>query len=184
MHATARRAASASLAVCAALALSTCHPGGSDGGAAPSSAARTSSTLSSPSSSASAESSPTTAASVVAASGSPCRDLVVTAAVKAEVTRTYAAQNKLVHIGPVPGSFLYGACGGVTYAASPFEPTAGATLQEQVASQDEGSVPKYFSLGAAGAWSYLGSAGFPATGGCIGAIPRALAAVWGDCRSH
>ncbi|QMU76887.1 hypothetical protein GXW83_15260 [Streptacidiphilus sp. PB12-B1b] len=40
---------------------------------------------------------------------------------------------------------------------------------------------KYFSLSASGAWTYLGSAGFPATGGCISGIPHALATLWADC---
>ncbi|WP_042425680.1 hypothetical protein [Streptacidiphilus anmyonensis] len=163
MDATARRAASLTLAVCAALALSACHSTASGGSAAPA---------------------PSRGSAAPAAAGSACRNLVVTAAVRAEVTRAYAAESRLVHIEPVPGGFLYGACGGVTYAASRFEPTGGATEQEKVASQDEGSVPKYFSLGPSGAWTYLGSAGFPATGGCIGGIPQALAAVWGGCRTR
>ncbi|WP_042377407.1 hypothetical protein [Streptacidiphilus melanogenes] len=181
MDAAARRAASVSLAVCAALALSACHSGSPGGGAAPSTVATTAAPTAS---TAEGAASSTPAGSAEAASGSPCKDLVATTAVKAEVTRAYTAQSRLVHIEPVPGGFLYGACGGVTYAASSFEPTAGASLEEKVASQDEGSVPKYFSLNPSGTWSYLGSSGFPATGGCIGAIPRALAAIWADCQAR
>ncbi|WP_042409935.1 hypothetical protein [Streptacidiphilus carbonis] len=185
MAATARRAACAALTVCAALTLSACNPSGS-GATASSAATQSSPNLSAPPSSptASVKAGSSSGASASSAVSSPaCTDLVVTTAVKTEVTRTYAAHSKLVHIQPAPGSFLYGQCGGVTYAASRFEPTTGATEEEQVASQDEGSVRKYFKLNLSGSWTYLGSAGFPATDGCIRRIPHALAMIWADCQS-
>ncbi|QMU76886.1 hypothetical protein GXW83_15255 [Streptacidiphilus sp. PB12-B1b] len=88
MEATALRAASVSLAVCAALALSACHSTGSGGSAA---SAPSSGTAAPAPSSGSAAPAPAGSSAAVQASGSSCRNLVVTAGVKAEVTRAYAA---------------------------------------------------------------------------------------------
>ncbi|WP_377273019.1 hypothetical protein [Peterkaempfera sp. SMS 1(5)a] len=123
------------------------------------------------------------------ATGTPaahCRELTVPPAVKAEVTSAYGRQNqpRLVHIRPRSGTFYYGSCGGTTYAAAVFEPTAGATYAEQVASQDDGAAMKYLSRPANGGWTLLASDGLPRDPrGCaaIRQIPAPLAALWGDC---
>ncbi|MFE3637117.1 hypothetical protein [Streptomyces sp. NPDC059168] len=88
------------------------------------------------------------------------------------------------HVRPVPQQFFYGRCGDVGYAATRFEATPGATQEELVGMQDEGSATKYFRFTSAGGWTYLTSDAFPrGAHGCrdVPQIPEALAAVWGDC---
>ncbi|MFF2361916.1 hypothetical protein ACFVU0_04180 [Streptomyces sp. NPDC058122] len=113
-----------------------------------------------------------------------CRNLTAGDAVKADVTRTYRHDvTHFEHIGPVPHVFFYGQCGTVRYAATRFQPFAGATQAELVGMQDEGSVTKYFR-DAGGGWVYVATDGFPvAPHGCgdIPAIPDALATAWGNC---
>ncbi len=121
------------------------------------------------------------------AKGTGCTSLVVSASIKAAVTRAYGMQSrpKLVHIAPVRGSFYFGKCGGTFYAATRFEPTADATLTEQVALQDEGAAMKYFSE-TGSSWRYIASDGVPASPrGCaaIHRIPARLAQLWDDCRA-
>lgn len=116
-----------------------------------------------------------------------CHDLVATAAVKAAVVDAYhKAEPYFVHIATAPHTFYYGQCGSVRYAATRFVLTSGATYQEQVGIQDDGSAMKYFTAPAAGAWTYVASGSFPpSSGGCaaIAQIPAALAAVWAGCPS-
>jgi hypothetical protein len=104
--------------------------------------------------------------------------------VKAEVTRMYRHDvTHFQHIEPVPHTFFYGQCGTVRYAATRFQPFAGATQAELVGMQDEGSVTKYFR-DSGGGWVYIASDGLPAgPHGCgdIPAIPDALATAWGNC---
>ncbi|MEY9849354.1 hypothetical protein [Streptacidiphilus sp. MAP5-3] len=195
MHPATRRAAAATLAVSAAMALSACRSSGPAAGAS----ATTSAVAAAPSPSASAHASATTSATVSATSSatatasmtatpSPtaavCENLVATAAVKTAVTQAYGAVAHLDHIQPRAGGFLYGGCGGVMYAETRFTPTADATTNEQVALQDEGSSRKYFRLSSAGTWTYLGTGGFPDTGGCLSQIPSPMATIWNGCSTR
>ncbi|MET8097584.1 hypothetical protein ABZV29_14065 [Streptomyces sp. NPDC005236] len=113
-----------------------------------------------------------------------CRNLTAGDAVKAEVTQAYRHDvTRFEHIGPVPHVFFYGRCGTVRYAATRFQPLAGATQAELVGMQDEGSVTKYFR-DSGGGWAYIASDGLPAgPHGCgdIPAIPHALSTAWGNC---
>ncbi|MDX3453803.1 hypothetical protein PV396_17915 [Streptomyces sp. ME02-8801-2C] len=92
--------------------------------------------------------------------------------------------SRFSHIQPVPHQFFYGQCGGVRYAATRFESTPGATPEELVGMQDEGSVTKYFRGTSGGGWTYLTSDGFPrGPHGCgdVPQIPEVLASAWGNC---
>ncbi|MFJ8988962.1 hypothetical protein ACIRQH_01050 [Streptomyces sp. NPDC102279] len=112
-----------------------------------------------------------------------CRNLTATAEVKATVTRAYRRRVHFAHIEPVPHGFFYGQCGTVRYAATRFQPVDGATYQELVGMQDEGSATKYLRNSGDG-WAYVASDGFPAgPHGCgdIPAIPDTLAGAWKDC---
>ncbi|MFF3877142.1 hypothetical protein [Streptomyces sp. NPDC001978] len=115
-----------------------------------------------------------------------CRNLTVSAGVKAAVTEAYKRSfPRFSHIRPVPHHFFYGQCGAVHYAAARFQATPGATYAELVGMQDEGSATKYFRTTSGGGWIYIASDGFPQSlHGCgdIAQIPRALAAAWGNCR--
>ncbi|MFF3920305.1 hypothetical protein ACFYZB_44255 [Streptomyces sp. NPDC001852] len=107
----------------------------------------------------------------------------MTAEVKTAVTRAYTRHNALFrHIKPRPGQFLYGQCGGTRYAATAFELTPGATRQEQIGIQDDGSARKYFILRGSQPWVYSHSAA-PFSGGCVD-IPRELAKLWNNCPSE
>jgi hypothetical protein len=125
------------------------------------------------------------ATTAAAQAGGSCQNLVATAQVKAAVTSTYGQSGtgsgaQLIHIAPAPGVFFYGECGTTAYAATRFVPTAGATLNEQVALQDDGAMMKYFSEWSGGSWSLVASQAFPGTQGCgaITQIPSALASLW------
>ncbi|MEU6353789.1 hypothetical protein ABZ896_31410 [Streptomyces sp. NPDC047072] len=136
---------------------------------------------------------PTTPAPGHTTAGSPpktggCTSLVVSSAVKANVTTAYGnqARPRLTHLAPVKGTFYYGSCDGTFYAATRFRPTAGSTEAEQVALQDDGSAMKYFVDRPGTGWTYLASDGFPASPqGCaaITRIPSSLASAWDDCHS-
>lgn len=113
-----------------------------------------------------------------------CRNLAAGDAVKTEVTRMYRHDvTHFQHIEPEPHTFFYGQCGTVRYAATRFQPFAGATEAELVGMQDEGGAIKYFR-DSGGGWVYIASDGLPAgPHGCgdIPAIPDALATAWGNC---
>ncbi|WP_415938290.1 hypothetical protein [Streptomyces sp. 039-1] len=112
-----------------------------------------------------------------------CRNLTASAEVKASVTRVYRQRVHFPHIEPVPHGFFYGQCGSVHYAATRFQAVDGATYEELVGMQDEGSAAQYFSDSGSG-WAHVGSDGFPAgPHGCgdIPAIPDALAEAWKNC---
>jgi hypothetical protein len=182
MRSTTRRAVgSAALAASTVLLLGACATG---------SGTSTGATTASPVASGAPSGAPSVTASAVAqgstgteaAQSGGCRNLVATAKVKAEVTRAYEAESHRGHITPRPHQFLYGQCGGTTYAATAFDLTPGATYNDQVAAQDDGSTRKYFSLTAGGTWTVIGSANFPDLGGCIPKIPHALATLWGGCK--
>ncbi|WP_370091934.1 hypothetical protein [Streptacidiphilus sp. MAP12-20] len=110
-----------------------------------------------------------------------CANRTATPAVKAAVTHAYAAATGHTHIQPRPGQFLYGQCKGVYYAATAFDLTPGATYEEKVAAQDDGSVRKYFILAGGNPWAMNGSASFPDTGGCFNLIPQQLSQEWNNC---
>jgi hypothetical protein len=84
----------------------------------------------------------------------------------------------------LPGSIYYGTCGTTAYAVARFGPAPGATMQEQIAFQDAGSVAHYFVRPAEGLWTLAGTAPFPsATSSCatFTQLPAALRAIWRDC---
>jgi hypothetical protein len=113
---------------------------------------------------------------------------VVPDGVKATVTGAYGSQSvpRLVHIAPVPGTFYYGRCGSVYYAAARFEPTHGVTEKEGIAMQDEGAEMQYFSSAAAGSWRHIAAhMATRAPRGCsvIRQIPAQLARHWDNCRA-
>ncbi|PWI14408.1 hypothetical protein DI272_09725 [Streptomyces sp. Act143] len=132
-----------------------------------------------------AAASPRPTGTVTSAPHSGCQNLTATSAVKAAVTAEYQRSfPRFAHIRPVPQQFFYGQCGGVRYAATRFESTSGATHEQLVGMQDEGSATKYFRGTAAGMWSYLATDSFPrAPHGCgdVPQIPEPLAAAWGNC---
>ncbi|MFG3656685.1 hypothetical protein [Streptomyces sp. NPDC047706] len=118
--------------------------------------------------------------------GTPgCHNLPAGADVKAAVTDAYRRSfPRFRHIQPAPQQFFYGRCGDVRYAATRFQATPGATLDELVAMQDEGSVTKYFRTTTTGGWSYVAGDSFPrGAQGCgdIPLIPAALAEAWANC---
>ncbi|MFK4145268.1 hypothetical protein [Streptomyces sp. NPDC004065] len=114
-----------------------------------------------------------------------CRNLAVSSAVKTAVTAAYRRGfPRFSHIAPAPNQFFYGQCGSVRYAGTRFLPTPGATGEELVALQDEGSARKYFRTASDGAWVYLATDGFPpGPHGCadVPQIPRDLAVAWRNC---
>lgn len=114
-----------------------------------------------------------------------CHNLTVSNEVKAAVTEAYRRSfPRFAHVQPVPRQFFYGRCGDVRYAATRFESTPGATHDQLVAMQDEGSATKYFR-GASGAdWIYIAGDGSPrGVRGCddVPQIPESLAETWGNC---
>lgn len=114
-----------------------------------------------------------------------CRNLAASVEVKAAVTEAYRhAFPRFIHVQPAPDQFFYGQCDGVRYAATRFQATSGATQEELVGMQDEGSVTKYFRSTTGSGWSYLTSDAFPrGAHGCgdVPAIPEGLSAAWGNC---
>ncbi|MFC8239860.1 hypothetical protein [Streptomyces chartreusis] len=130
--------------------------------------------------------SPTPAAAHPTSANHPdCRNRTAGNEVKAAVTEAYRRSfPRFIHIQPVPHQFFYGQCDGVRYAATRFEPTPGATHEELVGMQDEGSATKYFRSTSSGGWTYLTTDGFPrGPQGCgdIAQIPEALSEIWGSC---
>ncbi|MFE7897231.1 hypothetical protein ACFU3E_06775 [Streptomyces sp. NPDC057424] len=129
--------------------------------------------------------SPTPSGTPPTSANPDCRNLTVSSEVKAAVTRAYQRGfPRFVHVRPVPHQFFYGRCGGVRYAATRFEATPGATHEELVGMQDEGSATKYFRSAAGGGWIYVTSDGSPrGPHGCgdVPQIPEALSAAWGNC---
>lgn len=129
--------------------------------------------------------SPTPTETAASADHAGCHNLTATDEVKAAVTAAYQRSfPRFAHIRPVPRQFFHGQCGGVRYAATRFESTPGATHEQLVSMQDEGSATKYFRSTSADGWSYVASDAFPrGLHGCgdISQIPEALAAAWGNC---
>ena len=197
MKLSSRGSAVAVLALSAGLLVSGCQGSGSTAAGAPAGGATSGAsvaaasggdaatpTAAAPSSAAAATDAPTTdAPTSAAASGSAaCRNLSATAAVKSVVLAAFKARNPtLQHAGVAPKTFYYGSCGATTYAIASFRATAGATDDELVSFQDDGSARKFFVNSGGAGWKYVSSDTFPATPGCVGAVPAALAAAWGHC---
>ena len=198
MNHSVRGAAVAVVVLSAVLVVSGCQGGGGGGGdgvaGAPSSAAVVASaTPASPAPSAAGTSAgPSSSPSARPSSHVPvkpsptvptgCRNLGATAAAKAVVIAAYQTRFPyLTHIETAPGSFYYGVCDGTEYALTQFRSTPGATEQQLVAMQDEGSARKLFERTGGTGWRYVSSDTFPATPGCAPPVPARLAKAWVNC---
>ncbi|MFD4318298.1 hypothetical protein [Streptomyces sp. NPDC058548] len=122
---------------------------------------------------------PTAAPSTTAAVPAACKNLAATADVKSAVTRTWERAKRVSHIQPKPGNFYYGSCGTTRHAAVRFEGGAGATGDDLVQLQDEGSGLQFFRFTPGTGWRFVGSDTYPATGDCSRFAPVALARQWG-----
>lgn len=84
-----------------------------------------------------------------------------------------------------PGTTYYGMCGSTAYAVSSFHAAPGATFDQQVSFQDEGSAPRFFVKEAGGAWAVVGigtpSYEMPLSCAKFTQLPAALRALWQDC---
>jgi hypothetical protein len=119
-------------------------------------------------------------------SGAP-QNLAATAALKSSITAVYVAARNLPAsqvAGTVPGSVYYAYVPSTqTYwAIASFEPNGSATMQTQVAMQDDGCCGIFTQM-TGGNWVFVsGFLGEP----CTGQIPASLMALWnlhppGDC---
>jgi hypothetical protein len=121
---------------------------------------------------------PTATPSAAAAVSAACKNLAVHADVKSAVTRTWEHAKGVSHIQPKPGNFYYGSCGTTLYAAVRFEAGAGATGDDRVQLQDEGSGLQFFRFAPSTGWWFVGSDAYPAADGCSRFAPVALARQW------
>ncbi|MFI2761751.1 hypothetical protein ACH5A3_23220 [Streptomyces echinatus] len=94
------------------------------------------------------------------------------------MTQTWEHAKRAGHIQPRPGNFYYGSCGTTHYAAARFEAGAGATGDDRVQLQDEGSSLQFFRLSPGTAWWFVGSDTYPATDDCSRFAPADLARRW------
>ncbi|MGW4985033.1 hypothetical protein [Streptomyces mirabilis] len=94
------------------------------------------------------------------------------------MTQTWEHAKRVSHIQPKPGNFYYGSCGTTLYAAVRFEAGAGATGDDRVQLQDEGSGLQFFRFTPSTGWSFVGSDRYPATDDCSRFAPIALARQW------
>lgn len=113
-----------------------------------------------------------------ASSTAACTNLAVPAHVKSAVTQAWERSKGISHIRPKPGSFYYGGCGPTSYAAVRFEAGAGATGDDLVHLQDEGSGLQFFRSTPSTGWRFVRSDTFPATRDCSQSVPVALARQW------
>jgi hypothetical protein len=113
-----------------------------------------------------------------ASSTAACTNLAVPAHVKSAVTQAWERSKGISHIRPKPGSFYYGGCGPTSYAAVRFEAGAGATGDDLVHLQDEGSGLQFFRSTPSTGWRFVRSDTFPATRDCSQGVPVALARQW------
>ncbi|WP_181009496.1 hypothetical protein [Streptomyces sp. SM11] len=97
---------------------------------------------------------------------------------KSAVTRVWAHSKGISHIQPKPGNFYYGSCGTTLYAAVRFEAGVGATGDDLVHLQDEGSGLQFFRSTPSAGWRFVRSDTFPATHDCSRFAPVALARQW------
>ncbi|WP_406326501.1 hypothetical protein [Streptomyces sp. NBC_00203] len=107
-----------------------------------------------------------------------CKNLAVQADVKSAVTQTWEHAKRVSHIQPKPGNFYYGSCGTTLYAAARFEAGSGATGDDRVQLQDEGSSLQFFRFTPNTGWWFVGSDAYPATDDCSRFAPVALARQW------
>lgn len=121
---------------------------------------------------------PTATPSAAAAFPAACKNLAVHADVKSAVTQTWEHAKRVSHIQPKPGNFYYGSCGTTLYAAVRFEAGAGATGDDRVQLQDEGSGLQFFRFTPSTGWWFVGSDAYPATDDCSRFAPVALARQW------
>lgn len=113
-----------------------------------------------------------------ASSTAACTNLALPADVKSAVTQAWAYSKGISHIQPKPGNFYYGSCGTTLYAAVRFEAGVGATGDDLVHLQDEGSGLQFFRSTPSTGWRFVRSDTFPATHDCSLAAPVALARQW------
>lgn len=121
---------------------------------------------------------PTATPSAAAAVPAACKNLAVHADVKSAVTQTWEHAKSVSHIQPKPGNFYYGSCGTTLYAAVRFKAGAGATGDDRVQLQDEGSGLQFFRFTPSTGWWFVGSDAYPATNDCSRFAPVALARQW------
>jgi hypothetical protein len=125
-------------------------------------------------------------ASTTSTSAAP-QNLAVSDAVKSDLTAVYVAHQGLPAdqvAGTAPGSVYYAFIPSTStyWAVASFVPTANASMQTQVAMQDDGCCG-IFTMATGGNWVFVsGFLGEP----CPGQIPAALFALWnlqspGDC---
>lgn len=113
-----------------------------------------------------------------ASSSAACTNLTLPAAVKSAVTQVWERSKGISHIQPKPGNFYYGSCGPTLYAAVRFEAGVGATGDDLVHLQDEGSGLQFFRSTPSTGWRFVRSDTFPATDDCSRFAPVALARQW------
>jgi hypothetical protein len=94
------------------------------------------------------------------------------------VTQTWENAKGIAHIQPKPGGFSYGSCGTTLYAAVRFQAAPGATGNDLVQLQDEGSVLQFFRFTPSTGWAFVGSDTYPPTGDCSRFTPVALTRQW------
>ena len=162
------------------------------GGNPPAASGKTTTTTTTTSTSASTTSSTgsttqTTAASSTSTTSGAAQNLAATAALKSELTAVYVAKNSLPAsqvAGTAPNSvyYAYEPSTKTYWAIASFVPNSSATMQTQVAMQDDGCCG-IFSTQTLTSWSlvarYLGAP-------CPGQIPADLMTLWnlqspGDC---
>ncbi|MER5907476.1 hypothetical protein ABT150_46780 [Streptomyces mirabilis] len=94
------------------------------------------------------------------------------------MTQTWEHAKRVSHIQPKPGNFYYGSCGTTLYAAVRFEAGAGATGEDRVQLQDEGSGLQFFRFTPSTGWRFVGSDAYPTTDDCSRFAPVALTRQW------
>ncbi|MBF9066558.1 hypothetical protein [Streptacidiphilus fuscans] len=94
------------------------------------------------------------------------------------MTQTWANTKGIAHIQPKPGGFYYGSCGTTLYAAVRFEVAPGATSNDLVQLQDEGTSLQFFRFTPETGWTFVGSDSYPPTTNCSQFAPVALSRQW------
>lgn len=109
-----------------------------------------------------------------------CANAIATEAIRSALVEANGLPGGQV----VPGRTYYGVCDATSYAVAQFRAAAGATLQEQVSFQDDGSDMRFFSRPDGGAWAVVGMVPYDQDPTCapFAALPPALKALWDNCR--
>ncbi|MFB7312575.1 hypothetical protein [Streptomyces sp. NPDC056192] len=97
---------------------------------------------------------------------------------KSAVTQAWEHAKRVSHIQPKPDNFYYGSCGTTLYAAVRFDAGAGATGNDRIQLQDEGSGLQFFRFTPSSGWWFVGSDAYPASNDCSRFVPVALARQW------